>query len=199
MRGVVTVAFFYEVESAVDGVSRVVLVRRWRMGGTRRHRRRFPGEHTPSPLKNTGGSSAADRGVGAYASLRQKHGRHHHIAAKALTEDDRKRVQAYDESTKFQRPKVPEGASGDLGGREMNRSEPRTPPSSPNARSIGKKKKAEKWRREDSSSESSDCFSSDERRAMTTGRGATPSSRRMFSRGARAAKTDPHTICECRP
>ena len=60
------------------------------MGGTRRHRRRFSeGTHAFTTKQHRWEFGCRSSG-GAYASLRQKHGRHHHIAAKALTEDDRK-------------------------------------------------------------------------------------------------------------
>ena len=159
-------SLFFTDARRVDGVRRAtgthIAIDAGRETRTRRH------------AKKHSGSSAAG---GAYASLRQKHGRHHHIAAKALTDDDRKRVQAYDESTKFQRPKIPEGARRRPWRAKRDEPERATDAAEFAQRAVDREEKRKRKRgdKEDSSSSSSDPLRT---RATTTGRGATPSSRR---------------------
>jgi hypothetical protein len=128
---------------------------------------------------------------GAYASLRQKHGRHHHIAAKALTDDDRKRVQAYDESTKFQRPKIPEGARRRPWRAKRDEPERATDAAEFAQRAVDREEKRKRKRgdREDSSSSSSDSSSDEASDDDRPRRNAVE--QEDVLRGARAAKTDP--------
>lgn len=101
---------------------------------------------------------------GAYASLRQKHGRHHHIASKALTEDDRKRVTSYDESRDHQQPKIPPRATRRPWRAKRDEPERATDAAEFAQRAVDQEKKRKRKREEKGkdTSSSSDSSSEDE-------------------------------------